>query len=169
MAPLAIRSSLYPQLRRHSGSVSPGPRPTNSRKCALHIDGSRDAGLSRELADDGSCRSSASFGSSMGFDDDEAGILRHCLERRHWPPVRTRHCMVERLDGVCRVEVAQQQGAARPQDPRELSNRRRDARRVVVDGGEPRQDAAEFVVRFFDRLDAAVVESHAGIGCARAG
>lgn len=103
----------------------------------------------------------------MGFDDDEAGILQHRLERRHWPPVRLHHCVVERLDGVCRIEVAQQQGAARPQDPRELSNRRGDARRVVVDGGEPRQDAAEFVVRLFDCLDAALVESHAGIGCAR--
>ena len=103
----------------------------------------------------------------MGFDDDESGSLQHRLERRRWPPVRLHHCVVERLDGVCRIEVAQQQGAARPQDPRELSNRRGDARRVVVDGGEPRQDAAEFVVRLFDCLDAALVESHAGIGCAR--
>lgn len=86
----------------------------------------------------------------MGFDDDEAGILQHCLERRRWPPVGLHHSVVERLDGVCRIEVAQQQGAARPQDSRELSHRRGDARRVVVDGGEPRQDAAEFVVRFFD-------------------
>ena len=77
--------------------------------------------------------------------------------------------MVERLDGLCRVEVTQQQSAARTQGSRELSDGCEDARRIVVDGGEPRQDAAEFVARFFNRLDAAMVESRAGIGGACVG
>lgn len=70
--------------------------------------------------------------------------------------------MIERFDGVA-AEEAEHELASGSEHPRELGNRRCYRIGLVVDGGEPGEDAIEFPVCFVDGVNASNTEWDAGV------
>lgn len=84
------------------------------------------------------------------------------------PSIGADNGMIERFDRTT-AEVAQHELTTGPKHPRELSDRCRNSRRIMVNGRVPGEDATERPIGLIDVIDALNIKSDARIGrlCAR--